>query len=153
MLANEETACHETVYGFCSAINEWERIYSIIERIEEGKFVTQKDRDAVVGYTRRGHLEAHAKLFAQHVVPRERKYGSNPGEPKSWSSQGSFCDVSLATIRSVTFRDSRCAEVVTGWGYMLPGSHTMFVLKRRDDRWLIDGLKTSLGDAWKTTHL
>lgn len=153
MRVNEETACREAVYSFCSAINEWERIYSIIERIEDGKFVSQKDRDAVAGVTRGGHLEAHARLFAQHVVPQERKYGSKPGEAKSWSGQGSFFDVSLATIRTVAFRDDRRAEVITDWGYMLPGGQTMFVLKRGEDRWLIDGLKTRVGDGWKAAHL
>ncbi len=153
MQANEETACRETVYSFCSAINEWERIYSIIERIEDGKFVSQKDREAVAGVTGPGHLEAHARLFAEHVVPRDRKYGSNPGQPKSWSGKGSFFNVSLATIRSVAFHDDRRAEVITDWRYLLPGGQTMFVLKRGDDRWLIDGLKTRLGEVWETAHL
>ena len=134
-------------------MNEWERIYSIVERIETGKFVSQKDRDAVAGVTRQGHLEAHARLFAQHVIPRDRKYGSNPGDPKSWSGHGIFVDVSLATIRSVAFRGDKCAEVITDWGYMLPGGQTMFVLKRRGDRWLIDSLKTRLGEKWDTAHL
>jgi hypothetical protein len=134
-------------------MNEWERIYSVVERIEDGKFVSPKDRDAVAGVTRRGHLGAHARLFARHVIPRDRKYASNPGEPKSWSGAGSFFDVSLATIRSVVFRDDGCAEVITDWGYMLPGGQTMFVVKRMNDRWLIDGLKTRRGEEWETAHL
>ena len=153
MRANTETECREVVHSFCVAMNEWERIYSIIGRIANGQFVSQKDRDAVAEVTMQGHLEAHARLYAQHVIPRDRKYGSNPGEPKSWSGKGSFFDVSDATIKSVVFRADRCAEVITDWGYMLPGGQTIFVLKKRDDRWLIDGLKTRLGEEWETAHL
>jgi hypothetical protein len=151
-MIDEESACREVVFNFCSALNEWERKYSILNRTEEGKFVSQKERDAVAGVTKQEHLDTHARLFAQHVVPRVRKYGSNPGEPKSWGWQGTYANVSLATIRSVSFRGSR-AEVITGWGYMLPGGQTMFVLKRKDNRWLIDSLKTKLGEKWETAHL
>ncbi len=148
-----ETECREIVHSFSTAMNEWERVYSILGRIADGKFVSQKDRDAVAGVTRQGHLEAHARLFAQFVVPRERKYGSNPGEPNGWGPQGRYHDVSLATIRSVTFRDTTCAEVITDWGLMVPGGQTMFVLKHRGDRWLIDGLKWRCAGEWRTGHL
>ena len=153
MRASEETACREAVYSFCSAMNEWERIYFTIQRISDGQFVSQKDRDSVAGVTQQVHLETHVRLFAQHVVPRDRKYGANPGEPKSWSNKGSFFDVSRRTIGSVVFRDDTHAEVVTDWGYMLPGGQTMFVLKRCDGRWLIDSLKTRRRGEWRRAHL
>jgi hypothetical protein len=153
MRASEETACREVVHSFCTAMNEWERIYSTIQRISDGQFVSQKDRNSVAGTTREGHLQEHARVFAQHVVPRDRKYGANPGEPKSWSAKGSFFDVSGQPIGSVEFRDDAHAELVTDWGYMLPGGQTMFVLKRSDGRWLIDSLKTRRRGEWETADL
>jgi hypothetical protein len=153
MQATEEALCRDLVYSFCSALNEWERIYSIIQRISDGKFVSRKDRDLVAEITREVHLQTHASLFAQHVIPREREFGASPGQPKSWSPQGSFFDVSRATISEVVFRDEAHAEVITNWGYMLPDELTMFVVRRSNGRWLIDGLKTRSEGAWKVAHL
>lgn len=59
----------------------------------------------------------------------------------------------LTPIGSVEFRDDAHAELVTDWGYMLPGGQTMFVLKRSDGRWLIDSLKTRRRGEWETADL
>lgn len=153
MSLTEEADCRALVLNYGMAINEWERLQTILWRIEQGQFVPARDRESVAGITPQAHLETHTELFARYIVPRERKYGSNPGQPKSWGNTGKFFDVSPETIHSVTFRSPKCAEVVTGWGYMLPGGETMFILKRKDGCWRIDSLKSKLRTGWEAGHL
>ena len=153
MSQNEEADCRALVLNYCLAINEWERVQTILGRIEQGQFVPARDRELVTGITPQAHLESHAAIFAQYIVPRERKYGSNPRQPKSWTARGRFVEISPETIHSVTFRKPGCAEVVTGWGHIFPGHETMFVLKKIDDHWRIDGLKLKLEEGWETAHL
>lgn len=149
MEANEENACRECVHSYALAINEWERVYSILGRIEDGKHVSQRLREQVAGMTKVGHLETHAALFAQYVNPRDRELGSKPGAPNCWGDKGKFFTVSYASIKSVELRDPRTAEVVTDWGYLLPGGSTMFVLKHKNCRWLIDSLKVMREGTWE----
>jgi hypothetical protein len=136
-------------------MNEWEKIYTILRRIAEGSFVSDSDRKAVADVTVESHLAQHADIFARFIVPRDRKYGAKPGEPTSWSQNGSFFDLSRDTIRSVCFPRRGRSEVITGWGHMLPGGQTMFVLKYRNRRWLIDSIKTRMteNDGWETEQL
>jgi hypothetical protein len=149
METNEEHACRECVHSYALAINEWERAHDILRRIEDGKHVSQLLRHQVAGMTKLGHLKQHAALFARYVNPRDRKLGSKPGAPDCWGNKGRHFNVSYDTIRSVEFRDSGTAEVVTDWGYLLPGGSTMFVLKLRNGHWLIDSLKLLRGSAWE----
>src|SRR5438045_1266429 len=102
-------ACKDTVTGFCTAINEWERIRSILGRMDNGQFVRESQRASVERLTLAGHNEEHAQIFDRFVVPRARKYGSNPGKANSWGG-GRFFDVNPETIRSVEFPARNRAE-------------------------------------------
>lgn len=146
-------ACEDAVVGYCQAINQWERIRYILGRIENGQFTSASDRESVAGLTLQSHSEAHEKIFERFIVPRERKYGSTPGEPNSWSKEGSYYEVDRDTIRAVQFLAKDRAEIVADWGFELPGGTTKFVLKRTNGTWLIDNLKIAVDDDWEVAHL
>jgi hypothetical protein len=151
--ASDIAACKNVVAGYCAAINEWERMRSILGRLENNQFVSASQRESVKGLTLEAHDQEHMKIFDRFIVPRVRRYGSNPGNPNSWSDKGSFFDVSPQTIRSVEFPACDRAEVVTDWGFQLPGGTTMFVLKRAHGTWRIDSLKIGSDDGWDVAHL
>ena len=146
-------ACKDAVVGYCTAINDWEVAQTIIDRIAKDQFVSEPQRKAVDGITLDSHNKEHGNIFRLFVVPRDRNYGSNPGEPKSWGNKGSFFDIDRQTIESVEIASRNRAELTAGWGYQLPGGRTMFVLKRVDGSWLIDSLKVWLSDSWEVAHL
>ena len=146
-------ACEDAVVGYCQAINEWERIRSILGRIENGQSTSASDRESVAGLTLQSHCEAHKRIFERFIVPRDRKFGSSPGVPNSWSKEGSYYDVDPDTIRAVQFPAEDRAEVVAEWGFQLPGGTTMFVLKRTNGTWLIDNLKIAVDNGWEVAHL
>lgn len=146
-------ACKDAVVGYCQAINEWERIRYILGRIENGQFTSALDRESVVGLILQTHSEAHEKIFERFVVPRERKYGSNPGAPNSWNKVGSYHAVDPDTINAVQFPTKDSAEIVANWGFLLPGGTIMFVLKRINGTWLINNLKVASDDGWEVAHL
>jgi len=145
--------CKEAVLGYCKALNKWERNRYILGRIENGQFTSASDRESVAGLILESHHETHEKIFDSFVVPRERKYGSNPGAPNSWSKDGSYYDVDSDTIRAVEFPSKDRAEIVAEWGFQFPGGTTMFVLKRKNGTWLIDHLKISGDNGWEVAYL
>jgi len=70
------------------------------------------------------------------------------------SRDGPFTGVDAATISSVAERNRNTVEVLTEWTYLGTEGRTMFVLKRKSGRWLIDSLKTSkYGEKWEPGHL
>lgn len=151
--ADDVAACQDTVFGYCTAINEWERLQYILGRIEKKQFVQDRHLESVAGLTLLSHAEEHARIFERFIVPRQRAYGANPGEPLSWARDGSYYDVERQTIKSVTFASSNLAEVVTAWGFQFPGGLTMFVLKKTQGKWLIDSLKVASSSGWEVAHL
>jgi len=93
-------------------------------------------------------------FFDSYIYPRDRKYGTNPGGPTGMSRDGPFTGVDAATISSVAERNRNTVEVLTEWTYLGTEGRTMFVLKRKSGRWLIDSLKTSkYGEKWEPGHL
>lgn len=146
-------ACKDTVVGFCLAINAWERTRTILGRVENGKFTSESDLESVAGVNLESHMEQHKRIFNRFIVPRERKYGSSPGAPNSWSKKGRYHNVNRETIRSVEFPSKNRAEVVADWGFIVPGRKTMFVLKRKNGTWLIDSLKIAVDAGWEVAHL
>jgi hypothetical protein len=146
-------ACKDVVVGFCTAINDWDTVRCILGRIENGQYLIGLQREAVEGITVEDHNKKHVSIFQQFVVPRERKFGSNPGSPTSWGTGGSFFDVDRDSIDSVEFPTDDRAEIVAPWGYQLPGGSTMFVLSRTNGSWLIDNLKIRGDNCWEGAHL
>jgi hypothetical protein len=147
MTPEDETECRRVVFGYATALNEWEIQKYIFDRIQEGRHVAPTRMALVTGLTNESLVKRHTELFAAYIYPRDRKYGTNPGGPMVIGRDGRFFDVKEETITSVAERSRNTVEVITGWGYMLPGGQTMFVLKRRSGRWLIDSLKTKSYDA------
>ena len=93
-------------------------------------------------------------MFDRYIYPRDCKYGANPGMPTMFGREGRFRDVTVETITDVKERDRSTIEVTTDWGYLLPGGRTMFILKKRSNRWLIDSLKTENHDGiWTNAHI
>lgn len=133
--------CREIALGFCTELNAWERRHYLIGRLSAGQFVHPKRQQEVQGISFDESLSQHAELFRRYVLPGIRKYGSNPGEPKSWSRDGRYNNVSENTIRSIDISGNRC-EIITDWSIILPNSQTMFVLKKYKKRWLVDSSKT-----------
>lgn len=142
MSTTDETECRRVVFEFANAINNWEILEYILYRLERGQHVSAARTALVAGLTKATHAEQHKDIFCRYIYPRERKHGTTPGEPAMVQRDGSYDDVRLETIQSVTFRNAKTAEVVTDWGHLLPGGPTMFVLKKKADVWLIDSLKS-----------
>ena len=142
MSTTEETECRRVVFAFANAINNWEIIEYILYRVAIGQHVSPARTALVAGLTKATHADRHKDIFLRYIYPRDRKYGTIPGGPAMAGRDGSFYEVRLETIQSVTFRNAKTAEVVTDWGHFLPGGPTMFVLKKKADVWLIDSLKS-----------
>lgn len=151
--AEDIEACKDAVVGYCTAINDWETAQTIVDRIAKGQHVIGSQGKAVQGITPESHREKHADIFNRFVFPRDRGYGSNPGAPNSWGSNGSFFNVAHETIESIDLPSHDRAEVITNWGYQLPGGRTMFVLKCLNGSWLIDSLKVDSTDGWEDAYL
>ena len=151
---NDKEQCHQVVLDFCVAINNWGDTFTTVKRIANGQFVSEARRIAVNGQTVESCLLEHAQIFQAFVVPRERKFGTNPGQPNSWS-RSTFFDVSASGITAVAFPAKRRCEVSTEWGYLLPSGQTKFVLKLNAGRWLIDSLKSrhTSSDTWRVMHI
>lgn len=145
--------CKETIFRYCTAMNKWEQLRYIPGRIERGQFVTAAQTESVKMVTQEAHDRAHAKIFDPFIVPRARKYGSNPGRANSWGKNGSYFDVNPGTIRSVEFPAQNRAEIIADRGTGLPGGTTMFILKRVEGKWLIDSLKVRFKNDWKVACL
>lgn len=142
-----ESECRQLVLDYANALNDWEVRRTILERVEAGRDAAPAHAARVAGLTLADLLREHEHIFARYIVPRDRRHGTNPGSPTSYGKDGRFFDVRPATIASMQERDPDTIEVVTGWGYLLPIGQTMFVLKRKAGRWLIDSLKTGTGDG------
>ncbi len=107
MGSTDEDAVRHTVTRFCQAIQQWEATMALIDRVAEGKRVTEAQRDSVAGLTYDTQFVEHARIFEEFIVPRERKYGSNPGRPKFW--RNSFAGATEEKILSVNFTKARHA--------------------------------------------
>jgi len=151
---NDKEQCHQIVLDFCLAINNWGATFTTVKRIANGKFVSDARRSAVNGQTVESCLLEHAQIFQTFILPRERKFGANPGKPNSWS-KSTFFDVSPDGITAIAFPVKGRCEVSTEWGYLLPSGQTMFVLKLEIGRWLIDSLKSraASSDTWRAVYI
>ncbi len=72
----------------------------------------------VTGLTAEDFTERHIAMFSAYILPRERKYGTNPGGPTMISRDGPFANVSAESISSVTERNRNTIEVVADWPYL-----------------------------------
>lgn len=153
MSPDDEAECRRVVLDFVTALNQWEVRWFTVRRLEAGEVAAPTG--AVAGLTSEALLDEHRAIFARCVVPRERKYGSNLGRPGAWGARGSFFDVRPEGITAVVGRDRNTAEVTTDFGYPLPGDgRTLFVVRRRAGRWLIDSVRTGGPDgAWTNALL
>lgn len=138
----EDTECRRVVFEFANAINDWEIREYILCRVAIGKHVSPARTALVAGLTKETHAEEHKDIFRRYIYPRERKYGTTPGHPAMIGRDGRFYDVRFEAIQSVTFRNTKTAEIVTDWGHLVPGGPTMFVLKKEANVWLIGSLKS-----------
>ena len=150
MTPEDETECRQVVFGYAIELNDWEIQKYIFDRIQNGRHVAPSRAALVDGMTAQQFVDRHINIFERYIFPRDRKYGTNPGGPATIGRDGRFFDVALETILSVAERNKNTIEVITSWGYILPGSKTMFVLKRKAGHWLIDSLKCENHDgAWQ----
>lgn len=150
MTPEDEAECRRVVFGYATELNDWEVQKYIFDRLQDGRHVTPTRAALVDGMTAEQFIDRHIDIFERYIFPRDRKYGTNPGGPAMIGRDGRFFDVNLETINSVVERNNTTIEVITSWGCILPGGKTMFVLKRKAGRWLIDSLKCEEHDGgWR----
>lgn len=142
MTPEDEAECRRVVLDYAISMNEWEIKRYTLDRLESGRMVAPGREALVAGLTDNDLVEQHKAIFARCIVPRERKHGANPGRASHWGKDGSFYGVAPEGVAAVVERNRTTIEVSTQWSHMLPGGRTLFVLKRIDGRWLIDGMKT-----------
>lgn len=149
MTPADESECRRVVLGYATALNEWEVLSYIFDRVQTGRHVSPSRAELVTGLTQEILTGRHVEMFDMYIYPKDRKYGTTPGAPTMFGRDGRLSNVSEETIAKVAERNRTTIEVITEWGYILPGGRTMFVLKRQADRWLIDSLKTEQhGGGW-----
>lgn len=154
MTPQDEYDCRRIVLGYATTKNEWDILKNIFDRLQEGRHVAPGRAALVTGLTNEEFTRRHIAMFAEYIYPRERKYGANPGGPTLISRDGPFSNVCADSICSVTERNHNTIELVAEWPYLSIEGMTMFVLKRKSNRWLIDGLKTSkYGGDWEIAHI
>jgi hypothetical protein len=147
MTPEDEAECRRIVFGYASELNDWEVQEFIFDRLQDGRHVAPSRAALVDGMTSEEFIDRHIDIFKRYIFPRDRKYGTNPGAPGMIGRDGSFFDVNLETMISVLERNKITIEVITSWGCILPGGKTMFVLKKKAGRWLIDSLKCEKHDG------
>ncbi len=154
MTPDDETECRRVVLEYAMSKNEWDVLKYIFDRIQEGRHVAPARAALVAGLTNDEFTQRHIAMFGSYIYPRDRKYGTNPGRPPTISRDGPFSNVGADSICSVTERNRTTIEVVAEWPYLSTEGKTMFVLKKKADRWLIEGLKSSkYGGDWEINHL
>jgi NTF2 fold immunity protein len=149
MHEDEIAQCKQLVLDYVNAINQWEIIEYILQRIENGKFVSDERAALAVGLSHADHTKQHEAIFSRYITSRARKLGSNAGLANSVGKDGRFFDVDASNIVEVVSANSNTAHVVTNWGMFSPGGRTMFVLKKQADTWLIDSLKVNDASEWR----
>jgi hypothetical protein len=150
MTPEVEAECRRVVFGYASELNEWEVQKYLFDRLQYGMHVAPSRAALVDGLTAEQLIDRHIEIFNRYIFPKDRKYGANPGSPTSYGRDGRFLDVNQETIISVLERNKTTIEVITAWGLNIPGRKTMFVLKRKAERWLIDSLKwEKLDGVWE----
>ena len=154
----KEEICKEVVYNFCTEFNEWEALYFSLKRAEtrriEGKVIADKLKKKIEGHSIDEQKARHAKIFEKYINPRDRKYGSNPGEPGSCGDPVTYRNVSKERIISTDFpRQNRC-EIIANWGIWDDGK-IMFVLLKKNNKWRIDSIKKyyESDGKWSVWHL
>jgi hypothetical protein len=143
----DDIECRRVVLGYALAKNEWDILKYILDRIRHNMHVSPARAALVEGLSEEDLRLRHISMFDSFIFPRDRKYGANPGGPTGISRDGPFSGVDPETIVSVAERNRNTIEVVTDWTYMSTEGKTMFVLKKKAGRWLIDSLKTSRNDG------
>ncbi len=154
MTPQDEAECRRVALEYATTKNEWDILKHIFDRLRDGMHVAPKRAALVEGLTAEEFTRRHVAMFAAYIYPRERKYGSSPGKPSGISRDGPFEKVSEQSIVSVIERNKNTIEVITQWPYMATQGETMFVMKKKDGRWLIDSLKSNHdGSAWENQLL
>ncbi len=142
----------QVVLSFVEEMNDWGHKMYLVSRRESGQRINhQRDRDIIPDDSYEDYVKHYYSIFSKFCTERKRAYG---GFPSGWARNGQYQGIDEESITSVETPKKNRAELVARGG-VLPDYEYMFVLLRKNGRWLIDSAKTRyIGDSkWETHHL